>query len=605
MSSVNGYQKDHQQRQDSTRRSGRIITRKFFRYLVPMVMSTIAISLNEFVDSIIVSQLLGSDAMAMVNMGSPLMVSFAVVYSILGVGGSILYGKHAGEQNPLQAAKTFTVTFIAACSAAAMLTGIGFVAFGPLCDILCMDSSLHTVFVPYLRILLVSAALIIPLQVMIYFLSALGRPGLGMAVNLTANGVNLLADYIFIRFLGTGLKGAAIATFTGYLTGMLILGVALLCRKLSFPFKRIGLHDLKIIPSSLARGIAPASSQLGYCIKISFCNRLSMMISGLRGLTVFSLCMQSVSIASIIIAGIIEAMMPIASSLQGQRDFNGIRILLRTVFRVQFLANIAFVILVELCPQFILVLYNIPQVYMDDAMAGLRIFSLMFVFRGFVMVFMYYFQISGRKVYALLISITDGFAGLIPLTMLTTHMFGISGLWMAFPLLSVVMLVLILAINMALAHRRTGNRYHGILLLEQEDDSIPTFDATVRLDNGSISESCRELQDFCSRHMDDGTFPVLIAVAAEEMSVYSMSMKDLILLEELDILVKIYPDEILLDFRSMGKPFNIATAHQQGFSNAFMLRKIASSEEYGYIVGMNQTRIHIVRSRIKEIINGT
>ncbi|MBQ3317991.1 MAG: hypothetical protein IJG69_08650, partial [Spirochaetales bacterium] len=85
------------QRQDSSRRNGRIITRKFFRYVVPMVMSTIAISLNEFVDSILVSQLLGSDAMAMVGMGCPLMLSFAVIYVMLGIGGSVLYAKNAGE----------------------------------------------------------------------------------------------------------------------------------------------------------------------------------------------------------------------------------------------------------------------------------------------------------------------------------------------------------------------------------------------------------------------------------------------------------------------------------------------------------------------------
>ncbi|MBR4477524.1 MAG: hypothetical protein IKO96_02735, partial [Spirochaetales bacterium] len=98
------------QRQDSSRRNGRIITRKFFRYVVPMVMSTIAISLNEFVDSILVSQLLGSDAMAMVGMGCPLRLAFAVIYVMLGIGGSVLYAKNAGEQDLSQAGRSFTVT---------------------------------------------------------------------------------------------------------------------------------------------------------------------------------------------------------------------------------------------------------------------------------------------------------------------------------------------------------------------------------------------------------------------------------------------------------------------------------------------------------------
>ncbi len=589
-------------RQDSTRRSGRIITRKFFRYLVPMVMSTIAISLNEFVDSIIVSQVLGAEAMTLVNMGSPLMLAFAVIYSILGVGGSILYGKHAGEQDPLQAGKTFTVTFITTCAVSVLLTLLGLSVFNPICGLLCRDQSLMPEFMPYIRILLISGLLIIPLQVIIYFLSALGKPGLGMAVNLTANGVNLLADYIFMRFLGTGLKGAAIATFTGYLTGVLLVLAALMLRKISFPFRRFGLRDIRILPASLSRGIAPATNQLGYCLKISFCNTLAIMIAGLRGMMVFSLCMQAVSIASIIIAGIVEAMLPIASSLQGQRDFNGIRILLRTVFRVQFLANLAFVILMEVWPQFILFIYNIPDAYRQDALLGLRIFSLMFVFRGFVLVFMYYFQISNRKTYAFLISVTDGFAGIIPMAMLTTHIFGITGLWIAFPLLSAVMLVLILGINLILSLRKKS-RCQGILLLEREDERIPTYDATIRLDSKSISDGSRELQAFCERYIRDDTLPVLIAVAAEEMSVYSMSMKDSTELDQLDILVKIYPREILMDFRSMGKPFDIATAHQQGFSNALMLKKIASSEEYSYLIGLNQTRIHIGRKRIKEIIS--
>ncbi len=50
-----------------SRRSGNI-NKKLFQFLLPSLLSGIAISLNEFVDSIIVSQLLGADAMSMVGM---------------------------------------------------------------------------------------------------------------------------------------------------------------------------------------------------------------------------------------------------------------------------------------------------------------------------------------------------------------------------------------------------------------------------------------------------------------------------------------------------------------------------------------------------------
>lgn len=573
-----------------------IINRKFFRFLVPAVLSTIAISLNEFVDSIIVSQLLGVNAMNLVNMGCPLMLAFAVIYSFFGVGGSVMYGKHAGGQELDKAGRTFTVTIICAIGFAVLFTVLGMILFKPLANYLCADANLMPIFKPYLRVLLMSGLLIIPLQVIIYFLSAFGKPGLGMAVNITANAVNLLMDYIYIRFFSTGLQGAAMATFTGYLVGLLLVLVSLLTKKLNFPFKSVKASDFREIPSVLSRGVASAISQFGYCIKISFCNMLALGFGGIEGLTVFSLCMQAVSIASIFIAGIVEAMTPIASSLQGQRDYSGMKLLLKTVFKVQFLANVVLVAFMEIYPHPILVLYNVPEIYSESAIFGLRIFSIMFIFRGFILVFMYYYQVSNRKLYAMLISATDGIIGIIPLALFMTAALGVIGLWISFPLLSVLMLGEILLINKIVSFRKP-EKYQSILLLEKEDEKIPTYDASIKLDNETISENSLKIQQFCEKELSDDVLSELVAVAAEEMSVYCMNMKDQISIDELDILVKIYPKEILMDFRSMGKPFDIATASQKGFSNAFMLKKIASSEEYGYIIGMNQTRIHIERNR--------
>ncbi len=79
-------------------RKNTLINKRFHYFLLPTILSTIAISLNEFVDSIIVSHLLGHEAMSMVNMGFPIMLAFAVIYTLFGVGGSIVYAEHAGKQ---------------------------------------------------------------------------------------------------------------------------------------------------------------------------------------------------------------------------------------------------------------------------------------------------------------------------------------------------------------------------------------------------------------------------------------------------------------------------------------------------------------------------
>lgn len=59
-------------------RNDYIVKKQFFHMLLPAILSMIAISLNEFVDSIIVASLLGSTAMSIVALGMPIMFCFYI-----------------------------------------------------------------------------------------------------------------------------------------------------------------------------------------------------------------------------------------------------------------------------------------------------------------------------------------------------------------------------------------------------------------------------------------------------------------------------------------------------------------------------------------------
>ena len=61
------------------KRNDKILKRKFYQYLLPSILSVAATSLNEFLDSIVVAQTLGSDAMALVNMACPVMLVFSTI----------------------------------------------------------------------------------------------------------------------------------------------------------------------------------------------------------------------------------------------------------------------------------------------------------------------------------------------------------------------------------------------------------------------------------------------------------------------------------------------------------------------------------------------
>ena len=66
----------------------------------------------------------------------------------------------------------------------------------------------------------------------------------------------------------------------------------------------------------------------------------------------------------------------------------------------------------------------------------------------------------------------------------------------------------------------------------------------------------------------------------------------------IDILLKIYDDHIVLDFRSLGTPFNpLESTDTDIAENVMLLQKLASEIEYEYVMGMNSTRIKINKQR--------
>ena len=572
-------------------RNGIILNKKFFQFLFPTALSVMAMSLNEFVDGILVAHLIDSDAMTLVNMASPIMLAFAVIFTLLGVGGSTLYAGYLGRYENKKADTIFTATMLVTglLSLIVLLSGIVFTA--PLSHFMCKEERLLPVFLPYVRALLISGVLIIPVQVIVSFMPAFGCPGIGTFINITANVANLIMDYVFIKLMSTGLSGAAYATLSGYVIGLFIIIVLCVTRRMRLPFTVISFRDLSALPQALSVGMAPATNQIGYCIKISFSNALAFSFAGMAGTKVFSVCIQTVSMVSVLISGVIDAMVPIVSSLYGQRDFTGIRIIMKTAVKLQFLANLMFFMIFEIWPQGILAMYNVQGDAVPLAVTGLRIFSVMFLFRGFTVIFMYYFPIKERRTYAFIVSLTDGFLGLIPLALILTGLNGINGLWQAYAALSVLLLAAVLFVNFIISVR-SGGKYSRILLLEREAENILVYECSVNTNNETISNISESIQEFCVKEGVDSKKAMLTAVSVEEMSVYTAAQNMYSQIENLDIILKIYPDYILIDFTSIGRPFDTSSATEE-YSNMEVLKKTASEIEYNYILGMNRTRIKV------------
>ena len=83
------------------------------------------------------------------------------------------------------------------------------VFFEPLSVIFCRDAALRATFEHYFRVLLMSALLLIVILTFVQFLPVAGLPRYATAVNVVANVVNIIMDYVYIRIFGMNVEGAA------------------------------------------------------------------------------------------------------------------------------------------------------------------------------------------------------------------------------------------------------------------------------------------------------------------------------------------------------------------------------------------------------------
>lgn len=573
---------------DSMYRTGHILNSKLRKYLLPTIATALAMSLDEFVDSIIVANLLDMKAMTVISVASPIVLIIAAIYVLFSAGGSTLYAINIGSRNTKAAGKAFSVAITTALLAAITLCVFGTILSAPLCRFLCADEFLYGDLVHYIRILLLTAPLIVGILTLNGFLPATGAPNIATLICIIANVTNLVFDYIYIRYFHMGVSGTAYATLTGYSICLVLLIVMILSRKIRLHVEIPVWKDFRILKEIVLQGGADAIGQLGYTIKFTFYNRLILLLGGTVGLEAFAVAKQLLSIMSIGLGGIADAVAPFLSTLKGQKDTKGIKYVLRSGIIYVTAISTILMMLFECFPELLYKMFNVTdKAVIDMANVGVRIFLLMFLVRGAYILFMYYARISGRKGYAMLISVLDGFALLLPVALTCTYLFGMNGIWLSFPVTSFMILFGIIIYNRILVCQSNG-RLEGLLLFEREGNA-KVYDLTIGEEDESISGLSERLTAFCVGNGVEHSIALRIGLLAEEMAIYTRRHRKKS--DRIDIIIRISEENIRVDFRSEGTPFNpLVKSNEDEESNFLLINKLPSEVSYDYILGMNSTQ---------------
>lgn len=570
-------------------RTESVINKVYIRFMIPAMLSAIGISLSEFADSMVVAHLLSSDAFAIVNLGLPVALTVSMIYSITGIGGSLLFAESLGKKDKAGAENYFTIS-----SALALLTGmllfVLFIVFRPMLgDLFGCPGELRAEFDTYI----LSLCLFVPFGVLLmhfsYFLPVIGSPFLSMGLVVAVNVLNITLDVFFIKAVGMGCVGAATATTVSYI---IVFAVALLIwrfRKLSLSFcrfKDIWTHGKEIVEKGLPSG----SVQAGYAVTTVFCNHFMNLAFGMNGILAMSLFAQLDSFISIALAGIVENNASFAAMLKGEGDYFGIRrlskrVTLMIVATCVFLSGV-FVIF----PQQVAALFNISDSGALDLIKSLiPIYVLYYPLRSIILVLRDIYNTLDRSMYATLLGILDKVVSIPLIGGALYFLFGGYGLIAAFPVSMLFILCLIAGINHRIVIKSSG-RYSPILLLDEEypmkalcSYSINSLDDVAGI-GAYIGNSLSDITS--SQNISNK-----LCLAAEEMGIYIIDHCGVG--TAVDFLISSNGREFMLTCRSPGKPFYPIEERDRELSTNELLLKDLFEIRHEYVFGLNSTKLTI------------
>ncbi len=255
---------------------------KIVLFAVPMLVGNIAQQLYNTVDSVVVGNYVGDNALASVGSAGPILNLLIVLFVGISVGAGIMvsqyYGAREREELSLTIGNCITLTLIASL----FVMVVASLVARPLLELLDTPESIIDWCQSYLIILFVGSAGLAFYNILSGILRGLGDSMSALLYLLVSTVVNIVLDLLFVAKLGMGVNGVALATVIAQAISALLCLLRLMRMTEHFDLKLCYLklkrkHTSKIVQLGLPSGVTQAIFSMAMIVVQSLTNSFGEM----------------------------------------------------------------------------------------------------------------------------------------------------------------------------------------------------------------------------------------------------------------------------------------------------------------------------------------
>lgn len=411
----------------------------------PMILSMMIGALYNIVDSIFVSNY-SEDALTAVSLAFPIQNIIVALGTGIGVGVNALLSRLLGEKNQKAVDKTahngltlgFIVYFIL------LIFGIFGVKW--FYRIQTDEPSICSMGFSYLSIVCIFSFGQLFQLILEKLLQSTGRTIYTMITQITGAVINIILDPIFIfgyfGLPGLGTEGAAIATVIGQIIAM-ILGLIFNLKynkEIHFSFQNLkpdGLFIKKICSVGIPAGITMLISSI-----MSFGINKILLTFSTTAAAIFGAYFKLYTFVSMAAFGLNNALISIVAYNLGIRKYQRIRKAIKLSGIYSALIGLIGLILMQLFPRQIMQAFHASETMAAMGITALRIISINFIFACVSIMICYALQGLSIGIPSMIISAARQVIILLPLAYFGGKFLGIAGVWTAFPVTEIIVMII-------------------------------------------------------------------------------------------------------------------------------------------------------------------
>lgn len=527
-------------------------------YIMSSILSMFFLHAGSLVDTLIVGAYLGEQGLAAMSLVGPVYLIFYTFGAVIGIGGSIHASRVLGQDDCVEYEKVFTCSTIIMVTTAIAITAMAYVFLPDIIAFLCkgVDKVQQDMVRDYLVFYIPGGALNMIAYIPLYFSRTDGKPKLSSRLFSLSAIVNVVLSLLFVSpVCGMGTGGIALATSISMLIVVLAGFIVLLGKSSQLHFIHNSLQGERI-RMMIAAGLPNGFSNLLRSARIYLINFLIIGIGAGYLLSCYTVVQSVMSSMNTVVMGLAYAFVPLFGVFTGERDYSGLRAIMKHALKTGLLIMIPLTILVCLLGKPLFQFFGITDTAIINE--GRRAVPLACI--GLITAYVnmlnsnYLTAIKHENLALLLVSLRL-FVVLAVFAIPLSAVAGSTGIWASFSLAEVFSLLIYIGIRSVLQHRNPDlDKY----LIDKSKEPIGDISFSVRNQVDDIVKASRHIADFCRDQNITSKQTTKVSLAIEEILTYLTAHcintdKEIFI----DVRVSKQDDDVLLRFRYVDKTFDL------------------------------------------------